>query len=118
MPNNFASELEYELNHSNAHAVDEESAGGYVDHVVIAEFQVDSYMTAQSINRAAVMVMTKDSDIPIIMGDCCISIKCFSKGKFEIICTSKVTLNHALSYLSDPSKKKVQFKAAVNPMFE
>ena len=87
MPNNFASELEYELNHSNAHAVDEESAGGYVDHVVIAEFQADSYMAAQIIDRAAVMVMTKDSDIPIIAGDCCISIKSFTKGKFEIVCT-------------------------------
>ena len=118
MPNNFASELEYELNHSNAHAVDEESAGGYVDHVVIAEFQADSYMAAQIIDRAAVMVMTKDSDIPIIAGDCCISIKSFTKGKFEIVCTSEATLNHALSYLSEASKEKVQFKAAVNPVFE
>lgn len=118
MPNNFASQLEYELNHSNAHAVDEESAGGYVDHVVVAEFQADSYMAAQIINWAAVMVMTKDSDIPIIAGDCCISIKSFTKGKFEIVCTSQATLNHALSHLSEASKEKVQFKAAVNPVFE
>ena len=61
MPNNFASQLEYELNHSNAQAVDEESAGRYVDHVVVAEFQADSYMAAQIIDRAAVMVMTKDA---------------------------------------------------------
>jgi hypothetical protein len=66
MPNDFASELEYELNHSNAHAVDEESAGGYVEHVVVSEFQADSYMAAQIIDQAAVMVMSKDSDIPII----------------------------------------------------
>ena len=118
MPNNFASHLEYELNHSNAHTVDEESAGGYVDHVVVAEFQADSYMAAQIIDRAAIMVMTKDSDIPIIAGDCCISIKSFTKGKFEIVCTSEATLNHALSYLSEASKEKVQFKAAVNPVFE
>ena len=52
MPNNFASELEYELNHSNSHTVDGESAGGYVGHVVVAEFQADSYMAAQIIQHA------------------------------------------------------------------
>lgn len=36
MPKDFAGDLEYELSHSNAHIVDEESAGGYVEHVVVA----------------------------------------------------------------------------------
>jgi hypothetical protein len=34
MPKDFASDLEYELSHSNAHDVDEESAGRFVEHVV------------------------------------------------------------------------------------
>jgi hypothetical protein len=69
MTKDFASDLEYELSHSNAHAVDEQSAGGYVEHVVVAEFQANSYMAAQIINQTAIMVMTKDSDIAIIAGD-------------------------------------------------
>jgi hypothetical protein len=36
IPNDFASKLEYELNNSNAHTIDEQSAGGYVEHVVVA----------------------------------------------------------------------------------
>jgi hypothetical protein len=118
MPKEFATELEYELSHSNAHTVGDESAGGFVEHVIVAEFQADSYMAAEIINQTAVMVMTKDSDIPIITGDCCISIKSFTKGKFEIVCTSVATLNHALSFLPDASKEKVQFKEAENPVFE
>ncbi|KAL3771525.1 hypothetical protein ACHAWU_003700 [Discostella pseudostelligera] len=118
MPQNFANDLEYELSHSNAHSVDEESAGGFVDHVVVAEFQADSYMAAQSINQNAVMVMTKDSDIPIIAGDDCISIKSFTKGKYEIVSTSESTLKHAMSYLPEASKQRVQFNAAANPVFD
>lgn len=75
IPKDFAKLLEFELCHSNAHAIDDESAGGFVEQVVVAEFQADSYMAAEIINETAVMVMTKDSDIPIIAGDCCISIK-------------------------------------------
>jgi hypothetical protein len=85
MPKDFAGDLEYELSHSNAHAAEEESASGFVEHVVVAEFQANSYMAAQIINQTAVMVMTKDSDIPIIAGDNCISIKTCTKGKFEIV---------------------------------
>jgi hypothetical protein len=62
----FAEKLELELTYSNAHAIDGESAGGYIEHVVVAEFQADGYMAAQSINQNAVMVMMKDSDIPIM----------------------------------------------------
>ncbi len=64
------------------------------------------------------MVLTKDSDIPIIAGDNFILIKSFTKGKFEIVSTSEKTLRHALSYLPETSKEKAQFKAAVNPVFE
>ena len=55
-----------ELNHSNSNTVDGESVGGYVEHVVMAEFQADSYMATQIIDHATIMVMSKDSDIPII----------------------------------------------------
>lgn len=103
MPKEFATELEYELSHSNAHAVGKELAGGFVEHVVAAEFQADSYISAEIINQTTVMVMRKDSYIPIIAGDCCISIKSFTKGKFEIVSISEATLKHALSYLPEAS---------------
>lgn len=41
----------------------------------MSEFQADADMAGHIINGAAVMAMTKDSDIPIIAGDCCICIK-------------------------------------------
>jgi hypothetical protein len=66
----------------------------------------------------AVMVMTKDSGIPIIAGDCCISIKSFTKGKFEIVCTSMATLKHVMSFLSDASMARVKFNVAPYLIFE
>jgi hypothetical protein len=48
-------------------------------------------MAAEITNQMAVMVMTEVLDIPVIAGDCCISIKSFTKGEFEIVCTSKAT---------------------------
>jgi hypothetical protein len=39
MPDDFANDLEYELSHSNAHSINDESAGGFVEHVVVADFK-------------------------------------------------------------------------------
>jgi hypothetical protein len=88
------------------------------ENVIVAEFEADSYMAAQIIHQITVMVMTKDSDIPIIAGDNCISIISFMKSKFESVCTSEAILKHAMSYLPDLSKEKVQFKPAVSLLFE
>jgi hypothetical protein len=76
-------------------------------------------MAAEITNQTAVMVMTKDLDILIIAGDCWISIKNFTKGKFEILCTSKPTLKHStMSFLPDASMARVKFNAAPSPIFE
>jgi hypothetical protein len=39
MPEDFANDVEYELSHSNAHSIDDESAGGFVEHVAVVEFK-------------------------------------------------------------------------------
>jgi hypothetical protein len=118
MPKKIAYDLEYELSHSNAHAIDDESSGGFVGHVIVAEYQADLYMAAEIKNQAAVMVMTKDSDIPIIAGDCCIFSKSFMKGKFEIVSTYKATLRHATSFMPDASMARVKFNATPNHIFK
>jgi len=38
--------------------------------VAVAEFQADSYMLGQLLNNYAIMAMTKDTNIPILAGDC------------------------------------------------
>jgi hypothetical protein len=48
MPKDFANDLEYKLSHSNAHSIDDESVGGFVEHVVAAEFQADSYILSRT----------------------------------------------------------------------
>ncbi len=48
MPKEFANDLEYEPSHSNAHPNDDESSVGFVEHVVVAEYQADSYMAQKS----------------------------------------------------------------------
>jgi hypothetical protein len=50
----------------------------------VVEFQANSYMAAQIINQTAIIVMTKDSDIPIIAGNNCIPIKSFTKGNLRL----------------------------------
>ena len=97
MPRNFVQELDHELRQIHAYSVDNESAGGYVEEVVVSEFQADAFMAGQIINRTAVMAMTRDSDIPIVAGDCCISIKNFTKGNYDIVSTSEATLRNGES---------------------
>ena len=116
MPTNFVANLDHELRQTHAYSVDSESAGGYVEEIVMSEFQADSYMAGQIINRTAVMAMTRDSDIPIIAGDCCICIKSFTKGNFEIVSTSEATLRKAMTYLGKDSA--AQFTVASNPLFD
>ena len=74
IPKNFAKELRLELYESSAHSTNP-STGGSVEHVVVAEFQSDSYMADQILNKKTVMVQTKDSDILIIYRDDYIEIQ-------------------------------------------
>jgi hypothetical protein len=74
VPPNFHETLADELSICNAHTIDDKSDGGFVKKVVVAEFQSDSHMASQMLNCAAVMEMTKDTDVPILAGDPCIAI--------------------------------------------
>ena len=67
LPKNFASGLKRELFDNGANSIIP-ATGGFVDNVVVAEFQADLYMAAQLVNRSAVMTMTKDCDIPLLSG--------------------------------------------------
>ena len=110
----FAVELENELDLLSAHIINE--AGGSVLKVVTAQCQADAYMAGQIRNKLAVMVLSTDTDIPLFTGDWCISIKGFSKKNFELVSTSKATLESAMKYVGADSK--AELIAAVHPIFE
>ena len=79
----FAADLERELSESGAH-VEDPQTGGCVREVVVAEFQADLHMSAQIVSRQAVMVESRDADIPIIAGGGKM------KGK-EVVLQSKIS---------------------------
>jgi hypothetical protein len=116
VPPNFSEALENELCSRKAHSIDGESAGGCVEEVIVAEFQADSYMTGQIVNRNAVMAITRDTDIPIIGGDCCMAINEFTKNKYRVVGTSESTLRYAMSLL--PKKSSARFKPASHAIFD
>ena len=115
IPKNFVQELDHELRQTHAYSNNNESTGGYVEEVVVSEFQADAYMAGQIVSRSAVMAMTRDSDIPIITGDCCISIKTFTRGNYEIVSTSEATLQKAMQLLGKDSS--ATFTKASLPLF-
>ena len=115
LPKNFVSELQRELFESGAASVIP-ATGGYVADVVVASFQADSYMCSKIINQEAIMAMTRDADIPILCGDCCIAIKGFTKGSFEIVCVSETHMRHAMTFL--PTNSKATFTKAKHPIFD
>ena len=116
VPPDFDIALAEELRTRNAHNVNGESAGGYIDYVAVAEFQADSYMLGELLNNDAIMAMTKDTDIPILAGDCGMVINEFTKNKYQIVGTSELTLKSAMSML--PPKSGAQFKPAMKPIFD
>ena len=46
-----------------------------------------------------------DTDIPLLSGDCCISIKGFSHKNVQIVCTSKANLEMVLKLTDVPKYK-------------
>mmetsp|Transcript_2837 Transcript_2837/g.5150 ORF Transcript_2837/g.5150 Transcript_2837/m.5150 type:complete len:472 (-) Transcript_2837:1596-3011(-) len=113
----LAEKLEKELEQSVAHSSN--IAGGFVDRVMTAEFQADALMMGRSISGVTLMIVSSDADIPIIAGDDCIAIKEFTKdGGIEVVCTSRSTLCHALSFLSDEDRRHTTFHPAEHPIFE
>ncbi len=116
IPPNFNVALVDKLHSHKAHTINGESAGIYVDQVVVAEFQADSCMTGMLLNNDAIMSMTKDTDIPILAGDCCMVINEFTKNKDQIISTSESTLTFAMSLLQPTSV--ANFKPAIKSIFD
>ena len=102
IPDDIVDEIERELDLLSAHVMNE--AGGVVLKVVTAQWQADTYMAGQIVKKEAVMVMSTDSDIPLLTGDSCISIKGFSKKNIELMSTSKTTLQEAIQYVEEDSK--------------
>jgi hypothetical protein len=51
--------------------------------------------------------MSTDSDIPLLTGDSCISMKGFSKKNVELVSTSKTTLQEAIQYVEEDSEAKL-----------
>jgi hypothetical protein len=116
MPRNFVQELDHEQRQIHAYSIGQESAGGHVEEVIDSKFKADAYMAGQIINGTAVMTMTRNSDIPIIAGDCCISIRTFTKGNYEIVSTSQKTLWKAKPTLAADSK--ATFNQTAIPLFK
>ena len=108
MLKNFAQELKHELAKRDAHSFDDKvhGTGRYIEKVVVAEAQVDLYMAAKIVNGELVMVMSRDCDILILSGDCCIAMKGFAKGQYELVSTSETTLKNAMIYLSTKPNAK------------
>ncbi len=100
----------------NAHSINGASAGGYIDYVAVAEFQVDSYMLGQLLNNHAIMAITKDTGIPILAGDHIMVINEFTKNIYQIVGTSESTQKYAMSLL--PPKSGAKFKPATKPIFD
>lgn len=115
IPKNLAEELQRELFDIGAHS-SHPLTGGTVGTVAVAQFQADSYMAHQIIDNKASMVMSRDADLPILCGDDCIEIKEFTGKKFEIVCTSKDTLERAMTYL--PKETNAKLIDAECPLFD
>ena len=106
MPSNFAEALEEALvNDADARAVN--NSGGFVTSVLKAKFQADVVIIGRFLNKAMLMALTNDSDIPIVARD-----------EFILVSTCRDTLVNALSFLGDESSNRVQLKDAVCPIFE
>ncbi len=116
IPPNFNVALVDKLGSRNSRTINGESAGGYVDQVVSAEFQADSCVMGMLLNNNAIMLMTKDTDIPILAGDCCMGINEFTKNRCQIVSTSESTLKFVMSLLQP--MPVANFKPAIKPIFD
>jgi hypothetical protein len=114
IPRNFVQELDHEHRQIHAYSVDSESAGGYVEEVVVSEFQADAYMAGQIINGAAVMAMTRYSDIPIVAIVVLASnpLRSATMRSFR----HPKTLRQAMKFVAGDSK--AQFPPSAIPLFE
>jgi hypothetical protein len=60
-------------------------------------------MVAEVIGTWAFMVLSINAGIPLLTGDCCISIRGFSHKNVQIVCTSKANLENAMQHVQNGS---------------
>ncbi len=109
IPQDFAALLEEELNNSfDAHSLN--SAGGFVDHVIKAEFQADSVIIGRVVMQETWMVMSSDVDMPVMAGNHCIGIKEFTGKSHTIVSTCHDTLLQAFGLLFMNQSNFVQYQ--------
>ena len=113
---NFSKELETELILLGAHSINE--AGGSALKVITAEYQADLYMAGQLLAKKAIMVLSTDTDIPLLTGDSCISINGFSSKKIELMSTSKATLEKAMAHAVENAGSNATLVPADLPIFD
>lgn len=116
LPQNFVADLDHKLEQARAYEIDGASAGGYVEKVVVSEFQADAYMVGQIASGFAVMALPQDTDIPFLAGDCCISINVFTKGTYSTVSMSAKAIKKVIRLLPDDTK--AEFKLAPIPFFD
>lgn len=114
---NLQHQLVDELERSSAHT--KNSARGYLEHVVTAEFQADALMVGRAANKESVMMITSDSDMVILAGDDSCALKSFTRdGTLEIVSTSEATIKKLMLYLSSDAEQRILFVPAKHPVFE
>jgi hypothetical protein len=117
LPGNMPKLLSEELDRSSAHT--KNSARGFVDYVVTAEWQADAYMIGRAVAKESVLMVTSDADMPVLGGDACLALKSFKKdGELEIVSTSKSSIERIMRYLTLESRDRITFVPAKYPLFE
>lgn len=112
---NFKEKLVKVLASCGAHHCND--AGGFVETLLIAVSQADAVMRGHIKFESGntLMVVTNDADIPILVGDCFITIKQYSKSRLiELVSKSQKVIHRLAQTLlnassQQQSSKKVSF---------
>ena len=113
----FDKRLEEKLQLTGAH--ERSTSGGTITTVQLAEYQADGVLMAGTLAGGFHMVMSRDSDIPILAGDKCIAVKEFMKDEeIEIVSIAIETIINAQNQLDDIDKQHTIIKHAKNPIFD
>ena len=93
--------------------------GGFVAPVLKAKFQADAVIVDRFLKKETLMAGTNDIDIYIQSGNAFIGLKEYTKdGKMTLGSICKTTLEKAVSYLPEESKKVVELVEAKCPVFD
>ena len=87
-------------------------------HVQVAHFQADVWLNLLHSTGRIDFIMSKDVDYPVQNGDGCVAIKEFTGTSATISCTSRATLEDALSSLGEDVINPPQVTNASCPLFE